>query len=787
MKIIGRNAFSFWNEKQKKKDKNGKFKKRVRIENKKMKSVKKSEKRIGKDYKKNRRKGINWRYVIALSVVLVIFGATLVGSYFFVFKDLPSPTNLKRDIFPVSTEIYDRNGTLLYEIYADQNRKPINLKDVPAYVKQATIAIEDKDFYKHGGFALTGIFRAFYVNVFSKGELQGGSTITQQLVKTTLLTPERTIQRKLKELVLSTFIEVLYEKDEILEMYLNHIPYGGTAYGIEQAAKLYFDKSVNDLSLAEAALLAGLPQAPSRYSPFGANPELARERQKQVLARMREDGYITSIEETQALDEKPTYALKRTDIKAPHFVFYVKNLLVEKYGQKKVEQGGLRVKTSLDLELQDYVQSSVAAEIETLKKYNVSNGAVLVTKPSTGEILAMVGSRNYFDEEIDGNVNLTTSLRQPGSSIKPLNYALGLYKGYTAATIFLDIPTCFTYAGLGQTYCPKNYDGSFHGAVSMRKALANSYNIPAVKMLALNTMNDFIATASAMGISTWTDPSKYGISLTLGGGEVRMTDMATAFGVFANSGIRIDLNPILEIKTYKGDILEKHDHEENPPSGERILPPEVTFIMSHILSDNNARIPAFGAYSKLVIAGKTVSVKTGTTDNLKDNWTIGYTPEYLTAVWVGNNDSTPMNPYVVSGVTGATPIWNSAMTHILQGKEDVIPPKPENVIGMNVCNWVTKEGEENKVCEGRFEYFIKGTERNQLHGSVGKKEIWIDKDTGKPPEPGKTDNLELREKTVTTDSFTTDYCIDCAEKDFKGTTINLDDFYRRMEENKKQN
>ena len=651
---------------------------------------------------------INWLYLFSMFVVLACLAAGAYLSYIWVFKDLPSPRNLTKKSFPVSTEIYDRNGKLLYEIFSEENRKPVTLEKVPDYLVQATIAIEDQNFYSHRGFALEGIVRALYKNI-SQESLQGGSTITQQLVKTALLNPERTIQRKVKELFLAWFTELIYTKDEILELYLNHIPYGGTAYGIEQAAQHYFNKSAQNLTLAQSALLAGLPQAPSRYSPFGANPELAKKRQEQVLDRMRIDHYISEEEYEAAKQESLQYAVQRTDIKAPHFVLYVKDLLEKKYGREQIEEGGLRVTTTLDYELQEVFQASVAAEIEKLKRFDVTNGASLVTIPSTGEILAMVGSRNYFDSEIDGNVNLTTSLRQPGSSIKPLNYALGLENGYTASTIFLDIPTCFIAAGQPKAYCPKNYDGSFHGPQQLRYSLANSFNIPAVKMLAMNGVANFINTASAMGITTWKQSSDYGLSLTLGGGEVKMVDMAVAFGVFANSGIRIDLNPILKVETYKGKTLEENDHDQNPPAGKRVLDPETTFIISNILSDNGARVPAFGPSSELVIPGKTVSVKTGTTDDLRDNWTVGYTPEFVVTVWVGNNDNSKMNPYVVSGVTGAAPIWNDVMSYLLQDREDVLPPKPQGVIGTNVCMY-GNVNPENNTCEGRFEYYAKGTE-----------------------------------------------------------------------------
>src|SRR3990167_706660 len=580
-----------------------------------------------------------------------------------VLKDLPSPSKLTSDQFPVSTQIFDRNGQILYEIYADHNRTPITLSDLPEFVPQATIAIEDQNFYRHHGFDLGGMARAA-LNIVFKQSLQGGSTITQQLVKTTLLTPERTIKRKLKEALLTFATELRYSKKEILELYLNHVPYGGTAYGIEQATQLYFDKSAKELTLPEAALLAGLPQAPTRYSPFGANPETSLNRQKQVLNRMFEDGFISQEQLDQAAATSLTLAPQTQNLKAPHFSLYIKELLVDKYGESLVELGALRVTTSLDLNIQEFAEAVVATETADLAKANVSNAASLVTKPRTGEILAMVGSKDYFSNEIDGNVNVTTRLRQPGSSIKPINYAVGLIHGYTLATMFLDVPTCFAVAGQ-PLYCPKNYDGAFHGPVQMRFALANSYSIPAVKMLAANGLESMVATASAMGITTFQDPSRYGLSLTLGGGEVRMVYMAVAFGVFANQGLKVPLTPILKVENYKGEVLEQVNFEDQPPADERVLPAEVTYLISHILLDNGARAAAFGSSSQLTIPGHAVSVKTGTTDDLRDNWTIGFTPSFLVTSWVGNNDNTPMSPYLVSGVSGAAPIWHEIMQKIL--------------------------------------------------------------------------------------------------------------------------
>ncbi|MEK7524993.1 MAG: transglycosylase domain-containing protein, partial [Patescibacteria group bacterium] len=483
------------------------------------------------------------------TVSLITFGFIFLVFYTaFLFKDIPNPTSLTKEPGAISTQILDRNGKLLYEVYREQNRNPIKITDLPDYVKQATISIEDKNFYRHFGLDFLGIARAAF-NTLTGRRLEGGSTITQQLVKNTLLAdPKRTITRKIREAVLSLITEVVYSKDQILELYLNSAPYGGTAYGIETAAGVFFNKSARDLTLAEATLLAGLPQAPTKYSPFGANPTLAVNRQAQVLRRMVEDGYISQKQAAAAKEEKLNFATKRIEINAPHFALWVRDFLVDKYGEDLVNLGGLRVTTSLDLALQEYAQASLSAEIKKLGRLKISNGAALVTKPTTGEILAMIGSADYFNLENDGNVNVTTRPRQPGSSIKPLNYAVGLMTGWTASTMFLDLPTCFSVTAQ-PLYCPKNYDNTFRGATQMRFALGNSLNIPAVKMLALNGIESFVATASAMGISTFTDPSHYGLSLTLGGGEVTMADMAVAFGTFANAGVTVPLNPILKVET----------------------------------------------------------------------------------------------------------------------------------------------------------------------------------------------------------------------------------------------
>lgn len=613
--------------------------------------------------------------------------------YMFV-KALPSPKNIGRLNYATSTHIYDRNGQMLYEIYKDQNRTPISLQTLPKYVSQATIATEDKDFYQHQGISVVGgVLRAVKDTYLTK-ELQGGSTITQQLVKSALLSPERTFTRKAKEMILAVWTERLYSKDQILQMYLNQVPYGGSAYGIEEAAKTYFGKSAKDLTLDEAALLAGLTRAPSIYSPY-VNPERAEGRRNDVLKRMLQERFITT-EQYIATTKKPLVVKPpKVDIKAPHFVFYVKQELEREYGSSVVEEGGLRVKTTLDLEIQKEAEKILKEEIAKVSHLNIQNGAILVTKPDTGEIVAMVGSLDYYAAP-SGAFNVTTGLRQPGSSIKPVMYSLAMESGFTAATAIDDQPLVISIPG-AEPYRPVNYDGKYHGKVPIRLALANSYNIPAVKVLQSLGVQRFVYHAEKMGIDTWKDTSRFGLSLTLGGGEVRMIDMAEAFGVFANKGKQINVTGISEIENLQGEDL-----DIDKPVARQVLDEGVAYIMSDILSDNIARQQAFGPNSALQIPGYRAAVKTGTTNELKDNWTIGYTPEYVVSVWVGNNDNTSMNPYLVSGITGAAPIWNRVMTYLLQkeypGKQNAWMTKPSNVI--------------ERSCFGRTEYFVSGTENS---------------------------------------------------------------------------
>ena len=694
-------------------------------------------------------------------IIFFLFLAVFIFSfYYFILKDLPLPTKLSSGSSPQTSQVYDRNGKLLYNIYDKKNQTFIPLTSIPKYMQEATIAIEDRNFYQHGAVDLRGITRAFISTVFHK-QIQGGSTLTQQLVKNSLLSQEQTILRKVKEIILAFATELIYSKNQILTMYLNQSPYGGPAYGVEAASQTYFGKHAKDLGLAESALLAGLPQSPTQYSPFGAHPELARARELEVLKAMLDQGYINKIQEQKAEKENLNYKRISNSIEAPHFVLFVKDILIARYGEKKVEEGGLKVITSLDLDTQNYTQDAVAKEVDALPKYyHVTNGAALVTNPATGEILAMVGSKDYFDTSIDGNVNVTIALRQPGSSIKPINYAVGLIDKYGASTAFIDEPICFPNQG-GKDYCPLNYDGKWHGLVQMRYALGNSLNIPAVKMLKANGIETMTATASAMGISTFIHPEDYGLSLTLGGAEVKMTDMATAFGVFANAGYRVDLVPILKVTDKNGKILERYIPPQSPIFGRKVLPDGVAFVISDILADNGARLLEFGDNSQLKIPGKVVSVKTGTTNDFKDNWTIGYTPSVLVAAWVGNDDNTPMSG-LVSGITGAAPIWNDVMSHLLDKKNPEPMPRPPSVIQKQICSdtgLLPPPAGSGNSCGTRLEYFIKGTEPTKAQ--PGNQATWVDKTTQDLPKKGQTDNLESKDEVVYTDPVGDQYCLTC--------------------------
>lgn len=630
-----------------------------------------------------------------------------------VSRDLPTPGKLSNGDIKDSTRIFDRNEKLLYSFYKDYNRIYVDLDKIPENLQNATISIEDKDFYNNRGFSLTGMLRGLVLDPIFKRRATGGSTITQQLVKNTLLSPERTPTRKLKELILAVQVDSKFSKDQILEMYLNNIPYGGTAVGIEAASDLYFNKHAKDLTLAESAFLAGLPQLPSFYSPY-INPDKTYiGRSEQVLRRMREDGHISQKQADQALEQIKNFKFeeeqKTAAINAPHFVMFVREQLVDMFGEAVVSNGNLTVKTTLDQEIQTDAEKIVKDEFEKFKNYKVNNASVVVIDVKTGGILTMVGSRDYFETDNDGNFNAATSLRQPGSSLKPVAYAVAFEKGYTPATLIMDVKTDFPVNDPDDPiYTPVNYDGKFRGPVQLRFALGNSLNIPAVKMLARVGIRPVMQKGYDMGIENWEPTSKnlqnVGLSLVLGGREATLLQITSAYSVFAREGVKKEPFAILEVKDRNGKVLYRHEDTK----GVQVLDSGVAFLISHILLDNNARLDAFGPNSYLVVPGRTVAVKTGTTDQKRDNWTIGYTPSYSVGVWVGNNDNSPLDPRIASGVTGASPIWNKVMTRVLKGTKNEDFKKPDNVIDKQIdafSGGIPIDGQPTRV-----EYFIKGTE-----------------------------------------------------------------------------
>lgn len=648
---------------------------------------------------------------ISLYFLLFITSCCLIGLAVLILiaKDLPHPqTIVRKEGF--ATKIFDRNGKLIYEVFQNQKRTPIQLYEVSPYIREATVSIEDKEFYSHKGFDPKGYLRIVYYLIF-KHRLIGGSTLTQQLVKNVLLSPEKTPIRKLKELILALEIEAKYSKDQILQMYLNEVPYGGTTWGIEEAAKTYFNKSASELDLTQSAILAGLPQIPSYYSPFGNNPKAYIDRSKTVLRRMQEDGKITKEEEEKSISELDdiNFASQSGTFKAPHFVMYIKKLLEDKYGEKEVELGGLRVYTTLDIDLQEKAQKIVAEEIAKTEKMHITNGGSVVMDPNDGEILAMVGSKNYDDPDYDGKVNVTLSLRQPGSAIKPITYLTGLKKGYTASTLLMDTDTAFPQGVNKPDYIPVNYDGKEHGPVQVRYALGNSLNIPAVKMLSLVGIKDMLTVASDLGLTTLepTDDNlkRFGLSVTLGGGEVRLIDLVTAYSTFANGGKKVEPIAILKVTDKDGNILEEY----KPVDGEQIISPGEAFIISNLLSDNSARVMTFGENSLLKFTDRQVAVKTGTTNDKRDNWTIGWTPQIIAGVWVGNNDNTQMKT-VASGVSGSSPIWRKIILSSLEGKAKEDFKVPEEVISVEVDSVSGYRNHDGFPL--RTEYFIKGTEPN---------------------------------------------------------------------------
>jgi 1A family penicillin-binding protein len=570
-----------------------------------------------------------------------------------------------------STKIYDRTGEIiLYDVHQDIKRTIVSYEDMGVNIKNATVAIEDSEFYKHNGIRIKAIIRAVWSN-FKGQSTQGGSTITQQVIKETLLTSKKTITRKIKEWILAVKLEREMSKEEILALYLNEAPYGGNIYGIEEASKAFFGKKPIFLSLAESAYLAAIPNGPTYYSPYGKNKDKLEIRKNLVLKRMKDLSFITEEDYNKALEETVVFLpAQPMHIAAPHFVFFIKDYLEKRYGAEALDSGGLKVITTLDYNLQKKAEEITLEQSKINEKsWGGKNAAVVVIDPKTGQILAMVGSKDYFDKEIDGNYNVTTALRQPGSSFKPIVYATAFQKGYTADTVIFDVPTefstaCDSYSNpkgshkKTDCYNPDNYDNSFRGPMTFKNALAQSINVIAVKVLYLVGINDSIKMARDLGITSLTDPNRYGLSLVIGGGETSLLEMTSAYGVFANEGVRHPYQSILSIEDANGNEIETYQEQSY-----QVLETNITRILSDILSDNTARTPTFGANSALVIPGVQVAVKTGTTNDNKDAWTIGYTPSVAVGVWVGNNDNIPMKK---GGAALAGPIWNQVMVEALK-------------------------------------------------------------------------------------------------------------------------
>ena len=601
---------------------------------------------------------ITW--IVSLSISGVFFG--ILAIYFFGTQSIKNITNLP---LKQTTIFYDRTGTHeLYRLYGEENRIVIRHDDIPDSIRFATIASEDANFYTHQGIDILAILRALVIDIKSKEIKQGGSTITQQLARSLYLTRERTVQRKIREMFLAVKIDNHLSKDEIIDLYLNTVPYGSNAYGIETASQTFFGKDAHDLTLEESAFLAALPNAPTYFSPYKDHTKELIERQRNILMKMYELKSINKQELDTALTVDMTtkvVPLKRPII-APHFVFYVIDQLKTMYSKEKLQIAGLKIYTTLDFDLQTTAESAIQNGVKRNLARGATNAGLVALDSKTGEVLAMVGSKDSFDVSIDGSVNITISARQPGSAFKPFAYATAFGKGFQPESPIIDRPINFGPDGSGRPYIPRNYDGKFHGLLTMRQALAMSLNVPAVQTLALAGITDTINLTMRLGITTLTDPKRYGLALVLGGAEVKPIDMASAFSVFSQDGIRHTIKPVLKIIDRYG---EESIQTENNPDGTRVLDADIAQKINSILSDNVARTPIFGAHSPLAFPlGTVVAAKTGTTQNFRDAWTVGYTPSIAVAVWAGNNDNHPMYDGA-DGVFVAAPIWREFMNTAL--------------------------------------------------------------------------------------------------------------------------
>ena len=692
-------------------------------------------------------------FLLSCGIIL----ASLVLVWISTFK-IPSIDTIEERKISQSTKIYDNTGKiLLYDVYQNAKRTLVPFEDISQYIKDAVVSIEDKNFYKHNGFQLKSFLRAVIVNALTGQYSQGGSTITQQVVKNSILIGDKTITRKLKEIVLALKLERTISKNQILEMYLNENPYGGTLYGVEEASQAFFGKTSKEVSVAEAAYIAALPQAPSYYSPYGNHRDELEERKNLVLEKMRAGGKITKEENDSAVAEKVTFLPKsNTGIKAPHFVMFVKDYLEKKYGADVLGQGGLRVITTLNFDLQIKAEAIAKQFAESNERdFNGSNDAFVAIDPKTGGILTMVGSRDYFDKEIDGNFNVTTAHRQPGSTFKPFAYSEAFIKGYTPETVLFDLQTQFSakcppdnLTSEDECYSPQNYDDRFRGPVTLREALAQSINVPSVKTLYLAGVKETLDLAKDMGITGLGNENTYGLTLVLGGGEVSLLDMTSAYGVFATEGLRVPYTSILKVEDAKARVL-----EEIKPKPYRVIDAEITRKISDILTDNVARTPLYGANSVIYFPGRDVAVKTGTTNNYKDAWIIGYTPSVVVGTWAGNNDNTPMAKKV-SGLIVA-PMWRAFMDEVLKtvpGEEFVKPQKEDSYDLKPVLRGKWQGGISNIVQNLFFNPNVPyNSVQETLSGGVHSILYWVDKDNPRgasPANPNDDSQFERWEYSV---------------------------------------
>ncbi len=612
-----------------------------------------------------------------LAVAFIILGLIGVFLFFYFSKDLPSLNEITNRQIPESTKIYDRTGKiLLYEISNGQKRTAVPIDQIPQSLKDATVAIEDANFYTQPGFSIKGTIRAFLVNLTRGKIVQGGSTITQQLARNAFLSADKTIARKIKEFILAVELNRHYSKDQILELYLNEIPYGPTFYGVESASLAYFSKSTKDLTLSESAILTAIPKAPSYYQPWGNHQKELLERKNLVLKRMFELKKITSQEYEKALKEKIVFSPQDTlGIKAPHFIMFIQDYLVQKYGEDMVRAGGLKVITTLDWTLQELAEKVITEGAKKNEElYQGKNAALVTEDPKTGQILAMVGSRDYFDAENDGSFNVATQgLRQPGSALKPFVYLAAFKKGYTPDTVLFDVPTEFdTTSRPDKSYRPENFDGVFRGPVNLRRALSQSINIPAVKTLYLVGLSSALETLKNFGITTLSDPRRYGLSLVLGGGEVKLIEMVQAYSALAADGNLHPTTAILEIKNKQNSILESYKE-----TGREIFDAQSVRVINDVLSDVDARSGLYsGSLNLTLVPGHDIALKTGTSNDYRDAWVFGYTPTLITGIWAGNNNNTPMQRHG-SSILAALPIWHAFMSEALKDKEVEAFSRPE--------------------------------------------------------------------------------------------------------------